>query len=90
LKKSARQAMKENKISTVQELFAGSAYDSDLLWTRGSRELSKGLILFAFFLLVMGANLTLITAGFMVQVKLTGKPASAVISKTDAPGLEKK
>jgi|GEM_PF-1685404 hypothetical protein len=90
LKSSAQNIMQEKGIDTVQELLVGAGYDFDKLWTRGSREAAKNLIVISFFFLSIGANLTLITAGFMIQVKLTGKPASEVISKTGAPGLNTK
>lgn len=89
LKNSAKQQMINNGVTTIQDLFRGAAYNLDALWTRFSQELSKTIIVILYLGIVTFGILGITTSGFIVQVKLTNKPASEVINKTDSPGLDK-
>ena len=89
MKKSSKKIMSKHGIRTVQELFKGAAYDVDELWSRSSQELAKSVIVILYLAIVTCGTLGLTTSGFVVQVKLTNKPASAVIEKSQSPGLDK-
>jgi len=89
LKKSAKQQMINNGVATIQDLLRGTAYNLDALWSRFSQELSKTIIVILYLSIVTFGILGITTSGFIVQVKLTNKPASEVINKTDSPGLDK-
>ncbi len=89
LKKSAKQKMINNGVTTVQDLFRGSAYNLDALWSRSTQELAKTIIVILYFCIVTFGILGITTSGFVVQVKLTNKSASEIITNTKSPGLEK-
>lgn len=88
LTKTAKESIKSNNIRTVQELFKGSAYNIDELWSRFSQEILKAIIVIFYLLIVTGGTLGLSATGFIVQVKLTNKPAYETTSESDSPGLE--
>jgi len=88
LRKTAKEIMNEKKVRTIQELLKGAAYDADELWSRGSQELAKSVIVIFYLAIVTCGTIGLTTSGFVVQVKLTNKPASAVIDKSGSPGLD--
>ena len=85
----AKKEMGNHKIRTVQELFKGSLYDADLLWSRTSQEVARICIMLCFIAIAVCGTLALTTAGFITQVRLTGKPAAEVIKKETPPGLSK-
>ena len=87
LTNKAKQAKSLHKSST-QDLFSGAAYDVNLLWSEVSLSMSRILLMFLFLIVMTCGMLAITTAGFMIQVRLTGKPAAAVIKKADAPGIE--
>ncbi len=87
LRKSAKIAMTNYGVRTIQELFKGSSYNLDELWSRFSQELSKSIIVILYLAIVTSGILGITASGFIVQVKLTDKNASKVIQKSDSPGL---
>lgn len=90
LKESAKASKLKNNVDTDQELLKGAGYDADKLWSRASQELCRLLINICFIALVYCATTAITTVGFMIQVRLTNKPAAAVIQTKDAPGLKPK
>lgn len=88
LTKEAKKTLLKKKITDIQELFKGSAYNIDLLWSRLSQETLKTLIVIFYLLIVVGGTLGLSATGFVVQVKLTNKPAFETTSKVNSPGLD--
>lgn len=90
LTEEAKKAMKKKKITDIKELFKGSAYNVDRLWSRLSQESLKAIIVIFYLLIVIGGTLGLSATGFIVQVKLTNKPASETTSEANSPGLDTK
>lgn len=87
LLKEAEKAMRGKNL-TVQDYLEGVAYDPDRVWTRASRAKVTTIVVSLFILVLLTGTLAMSTLGFVVQVKLTGKPAAAVINREHAPGLE--
>lgn len=88
LSKEAKKTMLKKKITDIQELFKGSAYNVDILWSRFSQESLKAIIVIFYLLIVVGGTLGLSATGFVVQVKLTNKPAFETTSEANSPGLD--
>lgn len=88
LKKEAKRAMKEHRVRTIQNLLRGAAYDPDELWDRTSRGIAKTILLLLFLTIMVSGTLGISSAGFAVQVRLTDKPAAAVILPEEAPGSQ--
>lgn len=89
LKKEAKDAKKKHCVSTTQELFEGSLYDEDKLWSRNSRGTAKILLIILYLGIMISGTLAISSAGFIVQVHLTKKPAASVITADEAPGIDK-
>lgn len=53
---------------TVQELFKGAAYDPDKVWTRGSREAAKQVLIVGYVGLTMCGTLALSCAAILLAV----------------------
>lgn len=87
LKEDAKKIKKSEGV-TNRELLKGAAYDPDKLWDPLSRGVAKSALLFALLSIMVSGTLSISAAGFIVQVKLTGKAPSAVIKIEDAPGIE--
>lgn len=58
---------KDDGPKTVQELFAGRAYDVDLVWPRMARALSKNLFILSYFLLLVGGGSGVAIAAIMLN-----------------------
>jgi hypothetical protein len=88
LKPLAIQAQKD-KNYTEQQILAASAFDPDKVWPRPSRirVMQRLAICFIFALTLSAGGISWLA--YVVQVRLTGKPAADVIRQQDAPGLEK-
>jgi hypothetical protein len=81
-------AKKKAKSEDYQTILEGLLYNVDLLWVRKSVEEVKRKIMFSYLAIITLAFLGITSAALIVQVKLTDKPASSVISNNNAPGLE--
>jgi len=74
----AEKKRQEHGVS-IQDLFAGAAYDPDRLWDRKSRQWVKQRVLLAFILTLVLGTSALTGASFATQVLLSNKPATNVI-----------
>lgn len=72
-----------------QDMLEGLEYRLDLVWTRKSLDKIARRVSLSFVSMMVSGTLVLSSLGFIVQVKLTGKPATSVISTDDAPALPK-
>ena len=90
LTETGKNAIKKAKSEDIQTIFKGLLYNEDLLWVRKSVEKVKRKIMFSYLSIITLGFLGLTTAALIVQVKLTNKPATSVISKDNSPGLNNK
>jgi hypothetical protein len=76
---------------TPQDYLPGTPprpWNADHIWTRDSRVRVAQKIIVTFMITLFAGTVALAWLGFVVQVKLTGKPAAEVIYAKDVPTLE--
>jgi len=83
-----RKAKREHANVKRKDLLFGSGGNIDLVWSNVSIETARLLLILLFIMVTASTTLALTTAGCVLQVKLTGKPASAVFTKSDVPGFQ--
>lgn len=88
LTQTGEKAKKKAKTDNLQIILRGLGYDEYLLWTRKSIEQVKRNIVFSYLAVITLAFLGLTAASLIVQVKLTGKPATIIISNDDLMKLK--
>jgi hypothetical protein len=71
----------------VEKILAGKLYDRSQVWPPFSLMLSAVVTALVLIALLVCGTLALSTAGASIQVALTGKPARAVFSTSQVPGL---
>lgn len=71
----------------VEKILAGKLYDRSHVWPPFSLMSSAVVTAFVLIALLVSGTLALSTAGASVQVAFTGKPARAVFSTSEVPGL---
>jgi hypothetical protein len=71
----------------VCKILAGKLYDPSQVWPRLSLVLSAVATAIVLIVLLVCGTLALCVAGASVQVALTGKPARAILSTSQVPGL---
>ena len=83
----AKKAQEKNNW-TEQELLAASAFNPDKVWGRPARirVMQRLAICFIIALTLSAAGVSWLA--YVVQVRLTGKPAADVIRQEDAPGIK--
>ncbi|HYJ05838.1 MAG TPA: hypothetical protein VEX43_11930 [Chthoniobacterales bacterium] len=83
----AKKAQKENNW-TEQEILAASAFDPDKVWLRSDRirVMQRLAICFIVALTLSAGGISWLA--YVVQVRLTDKPAAEIIRQEDAPGLK--
>ena len=64
---NAHEVIKSHKL-TVQKFFAGTAYDSDEVWTRPSQALAKQLFVVGYIGLVASGTIALAVAAILIGV----------------------
>jgi hypothetical protein len=80
---------KVGRTLSTQEIFAGSAYDHQKVWTKRSLGAAVTVLAFLYMAIMFSGTIGISGAGFALQVKLTKKAASDVLDKEDSPGLNK-
>lgn len=72
----------------IDEALADVQYKEELIWTKKSITEVRMSILQKYMAIVVLTFLVLTTAALLVQVKLTDKPATSVITTEQSPGLQ--
>jgi hypothetical protein len=89
----AEEAMKIHGLPSEQDLLPGTKpqpYNAEFIWTRKSRVRVLTKVLWAYMVTLFAGASALAWLALALQVKLTGKPAAAVVSAKDVPGLNTK
>jgi hypothetical protein len=73
LKKTAKQSMKQNHVTEIDDLLDG-APGPQALWSGFSRFVARILVFGTFVVFVVTATASLMQAGLIVYVKTAGKP----------------
>ena len=71
----------------VEKILAGKLYERSQVWPPASLMSSAVVTAFVLIALLVCGTLALSTAGASIQVALTGKPARAIFSTSQVPGL---
>ena len=85
---NAEKARNDHSVD-IQTLFAGAAYNPDLLWDRADRQWVKTRVLLFFILTLVLGTSALTIASFTTQVVLTKRNPASVLHRDEAPGLSK-
>ncbi len=83
LPSAARRLNRTKGSSSIQEILEASNWNPDKVWSRDSRQWVKFKVVVLFVLILFSGTLVLTTLGFITQVRLTGKPAAAIVRTTD-------
>jgi hypothetical protein len=74
LTRAARRTMSQKKIRTVQQLFAGAAYDPDEIWPRSSRAIAKAVFVLLYIVLTVSGSVAIAGAAIAVEKATAPRP----------------